>query len=134
MKPVTEMTLSELERVYALKKEQLEALLARRAMLERQLEKVNRRIAQVQGAPSRVNRRVRKRVRNSESLQAVVLHILRTNKKGLTLSELQEKVLKSGYQTTANSFRDVLYQCVYKMYKTSEVAYDDHSGRYVAKA
>jgi septal ring factor EnvC (AmiA/AmiB activator) len=135
VKAVSEMTLAELERAFAAKKHQLEALLAKRERLQRQLAKVDRRIAQLQGHhPGRVIRRPHRRNRNPESLQAVVLAILRNSKKGLTLAELQEKVLRSGYKTKASSFRNVLYQCVYKMYKTSEVAYDDSTGRYVAKA
>jgi hypothetical protein len=135
VKAVSEMTLAELERAFAVKKQQLESLLGKRARLERQLAKVNRRIAQLQGnSTGRLARRAPRRTRNAASLQSVVLGILRSSKKGLTLAELQDKVLRSGYKTKASSFRDVLYQCVYRMYKTSEVMYDDSTGRYVAKA
>jgi hypothetical protein len=135
VKAVSEMTLAELERAYAVKKEQLESLLNKRKKLVRQLQKVDRRIAQLRGSTGRAVRGgVPRRARNPKSLQSLVLAILKSNKKGLTLKELQHKVLSAGYKTSASSFRNVLYQCLYKMYKTSEVAYDDSSGRYVAKA
>jgi hypothetical protein len=53
------------------------------------------------------------RAKNERSLKEVVTELLGKNKQGLTLHDLAEKVLATGYKTTSTNFKNTLYQTLY---------------------
>ena len=119
-KAAREMTVSDLERLLDTKKTQLNAALKKRATFLKDLEQVEKRIRELEGKPRttrKKTRRVRRRARNKVPLPAVVTEILAKSKKGLSLSELREKVLATGYKSNSANFKNVLYQCLYNSKK-----------------
>ncbi len=127
---VKEMTVAELEKALTTKRGKLEKLLGRREKLQRDLERVER---QIRGLAGRVAgegkvRRRRRRAKNEKSLKTYVTELLTRNKKGLTMAELQDRVLEGGYKSRSRNFRNVLYQT---LYNTSGISHDKETGRYL---
>ncbi len=56
-------------------------------------------------------------------LNGVVLGILKDNKNGFTISELQKEVLATGYKSSSANFKSVLYQCLYAMTKDGKAVH-----------
>lgn len=114
---MTEQTYSvaELEKILDDRKAQLQQLGKRREELQAELEKLNNEILALMGEGGRMPRSTRRRRRpeNEKSLRAVVLDVLGKNKKGVTLADLSEKILATGYKSNSRNFRNVLYQCLY---------------------
>ncbi len=131
-KVVKEMTVAQLEQALDKKRTKLDTLLGRREQLQKQLDRVDK---QIQGLAGRVPLegvpRRRRRPKNDRSLRAVVLDLLTRNKKGLSISELHERVEETGYKSRSNNFRNVLYQC---LYNTEGIVHEKETGRYVLKS
>ena len=53
------------------------------------------------------------RAQNDKALKTYVEEVLAASKKGLTIGEIQEAVLKNGYTTNSANFKNTLYQCLY---------------------
>ena len=108
-------TVAQLERILARKKASLDKLLRQRSQLQKKLAQVERKIVEIGGMveEGRAARRVRKRPKNVKTLLASVIDVLGPHKKGLTLRELAEKLLASGYKTSSANFQNTLYQCLY---------------------
>jgi len=132
-KVVKEMTVAQLEQALQKKKGRLDALVGRREQLQRQLDKVERSIEDIagRGAMEGDLRKRRKRPKNAQSLRAIVLDLLTKNKKGLSISELHERVEGTGYKTRSRNFRNVLYQC---LYNTEGISHEKETGKYVLKS
>src|SRR5688500_3669097 len=106
-RPTTGMTVAQLEQALHKRKAKLELLLARRTKLQRSLEKVQGQILVLAGRGASedgdVRRRRRRRPKNEKSLKAYVLDVLGRNKKGLSISELDQKVQEAGYKTRSKN-------------------------------
>jgi energy-converting hydrogenase A subunit M len=126
------MTVAQLEQALLKKKGKLESLLTRREKLQRQLDKVQRQIDGIAGRSTEggLRRRKRRRPRNTNSLRAIVMDLLAKSKKGLSISELHERVEQTGYRTRSKNFRNVLYQC---LYNTDGIAHEKETGKYILK-
>ena len=112
-----DMTVSQLERLLEQKRSTLSGLQKRRDRLQHELAGVEKRIASVGGSGAKGGegrrRKVQKRPRNEKTLLEVVLEVLGANKKGLTLNDLSDKVLETGYKTGSVKFSNTVYQCLY---------------------
>jgi len=110
----TEWTVNELERLLAKKKLLLASLHRKRDHIEQRLQVVRGKISRIQGLPERPppGKGV-SRAKNERSLKDVVTELLGKNKQGLTLHDLSEKVLATGYKTTSTNFKNTLYQTLY---------------------
>lgn len=131
-KVVQEMTVAQLEQALHKKKGKLESLLTRREKLQRQLDKVQRQIDGLAGRSTEggMRRRKRRRARNAKSLRMIVMDLLGKSKKGLSISELRERVEQTGYRSRSKNFNNVLYQC---LYNTDGIAHEKETGKYVLK-
>ncbi len=122
-------SVADLERILDERKGQLQDLAKRRDQAQKELDKLDAEIQGLVGVGGSVGkiRRRRRRVKNAQSLRAVVLEILGKNKKGFTLADLVVKVNESGYKSSSRNFRNVLYQC---LYNTEGIVHDDATGCY----
>jgi len=128
-----DLTMADLERMLHARQQHLDDLYRKRDKLEQQLEAVNAEIeALVGGRRGAGEKRSRHgpRTQNARALRDYVLDILARYKKGLSLTELSEKVVEAGYRSNAQNFRNVLYQCVYN---TKGIYHDESTGTYRLK-
>jgi hypothetical protein len=111
-----DLTVAQLERMLERKKSRMNALLKRRDRLQKALASVDAKLSSVGGVKREIGgkpRKVRKRPKNEKPLYEVVLAVLGSNKKGLTLADLSKKVLDTGYKTNSSKFDNTVYQCLY---------------------
>ncbi|MCA9073755.1 MAG: hypothetical protein KDA93_01890 [Planctomycetaceae bacterium] len=129
-KAVSQMSVAELEKALSAKREKVDALLTERDQILRELDKVEGKIRDLGGNLSgrRAQGRRGPRAKNEKPLWGYVEDILGRSKRGVTIEELEKKVLASGYKTNSNNFRNVIYQC---LYHAEQVSHDSSTGRYV---
>lgn len=128
--PYDKLTVAELERILLRRKQELEGLIRRRDRLREELAALDRRIAELQGSRPPTPVAVR-RPRNTVSLRQTVVDLLSSAGEGFTLAQLADKILETGYQTSSQNFRNVLYQCLYNM---PQVFHDEATGTYKLRA
>jgi hypothetical protein len=125
-----ELSVAALERLLNQKREKLQRLEAARIGMAEKLAALDGEIAALRGkgwsasnepaAPAaqkagkkaKPGRRM-KRGENALPLREVVRGILQQHKAGLTLKELADEVLATGYQSSSNNFKNVLYQSIH---------------------
>lgn len=112
-----ELSVADLERMLDRKRSRLNSLEKRREQLQKSLSRIDQQISALQGRPTvaAVRRKTRKRPKNPRPLAAYVLQFLGRSKKGLTLAELAQKIQDAGYKSNAEDFKNVVYQCIYKL-------------------
>ncbi|MCA9111870.1 MAG: hypothetical protein R3B91_22920 [Planctomycetaceae bacterium] len=132
-KPISQMSVAELEKALAAKRDKIDEYLGERDQLLKSLDRVESKIRDLGGSVTgrRVQGRRGPRVKNEKPLWGYVSDILGRTKKGLTIEELEEKILSSGYKTNSSNFRNVIYQC---LYHAEQVSHDSSTGRYVMKS
>lgn len=132
MADINGMSIAELEKLINSRKSVLTGLYNRRDQLAKQMDAINAEIAAAEGsagvasrgrpgyfarpasaAPRKAPSAAVTRAQNDKSLKAYVVDVLTTNRRGLTLNEIQEAVLKVGYITNSANFKNTLYQCLY---------------------
>ena len=131
------LSVAELEALLARQKNRVTSLGKKRAKLQAELNSVEDQLQSLQGpaapaprARKKTSRRG-KRLKNVQSLAAVVSGILGKIPKGLSLDDLVAQVIASGYKTKAKSFSNVVYQCVYN---SKAIQRDKKSGTYRLKS
>src|SRR5262249_40587768 len=107
-----EFTVVELERVLRNRRLILERKIKERNRLRKALWHLEREIVAV-GGPNGIPRKVRRRPKNSKTLVVAVTDALARHKKGLSLRDLANEVLASGYKTSSTNFHNTLYQSLY---------------------
>lgn len=126
------LSIAQLQAMIDSQKSKLNTLYAKRDQLASQLAAVNKDIAAAEGnGGGAVSTRGRpahfakatavakrrgaavQRAQNDKSLKTYVEEVLAANKKGLSIAEIQDAVLKSGYTTNSANFKNTLYQCLY---------------------
>ncbi len=127
------LSIAQLEALISNRKSKLSSLYQRRDQLNKQLVALDVEIAAAEGSGgggrgrpahfSRVKATAKRRgpvqrAQNEKSLKTYVEEALTASKKGMTISEIQEAVLKSGYVTNSANFKNTLYQCLYHNDKT----------------
>ena len=132
-KPVSQMSVTELEKALSAKREKIDVLMAERDQVLKELDKVESKIRDLGGSLSgrRAQGRRGPRAKNDKPLWGYVEDILGRSKRGVTIEELEKKVLASGYKTNSNNFRNVIYQC---LYHSEQVTHDSSTGRYVLES
>ncbi|MAT14189.1 MAG: hypothetical protein CMJ46_02855 [Planctomyces sp.] len=126
------MPVNDLEQMLNQQKKRIIDLAKKRDKLRTELDAVESELATLGvTSASRRSKLVRRpRVKNKMPLHKAVYEVLEQNPKGLTIAELKDKVLETGYQTRSADFGNVLYQCLYnrpKMFRK-----DDKTGTYKA--
>ncbi|QDU80322.1 hypothetical protein Pla110_20490 [Polystyrenella longa] len=127
---ILDMPVSDLELMLNKQKKRIIELAKKRDKLRAELDTVESELENlgVASAPKRSKLVRRPRVKNKMPLHKTVYEVLEQNPKGLTINELKDKVLETGYQTKSADFGNVLYQCLYnrpKMFRK-----DDKTGAY----
>ena len=118
------LSVAELEQLLESRRAELNELVDKREALAAELAELDGQIAAMNGEPVEGGGRRRKarkvvrkrrpgRARNQPPLREVVAGVLEKQKKGLTLKELEEKVIAAGYQTNSAKFGNTLYQTMY---------------------
>ena len=69
-----------------------------------------------------------RRGNNDKPLRVYVEEQLNKNKKGLTLAELAQAILDTGFKTSSANFRNVLYQ---SLYNSTSIKHDAQTGKYI---
>lgn len=105
-------------------------LFAKREKLQAEIDQLDAEMGSLANVGGRPSRRGKTRLKNTTPLRPVVLQVLGKNKKGLSLSDLADKILETGYRSTAVKFNNVVYQC---LYNTTEVEHDAAKGVYKLK-
>jgi hypothetical protein len=126
-----ELTVAQLERILLRKKAALEKLLRQRTQLQKKLAQVERRIVEIGGGEGGKPRPPRRRPKNSKTLLVAVTEMLSQHKKGLTLRDLANRLLASGYKTSSTNFQNTLYQCLY--HNSDKLAHDAKNHTYRIK-
>ena len=128
-----DLSVAELESLLAQQKSRVTNLGKKRAELQAELNTVEKQLQSLQGSTPRTGKKTGrrgKRPKNTQSLASVVTGILENSPKGLSLEDLTTRVIKSGYQSKAKSFSNVVYQCVYN---SKAIHRDKKSGTYRLK-
>jgi hypothetical protein len=125
------LSIAQLEALINTRKSKLSSLYEKRDQLTKQLEALNSDIETAEGKTAAGATRGRpahftrtaavakrkgatvQRAQNDKSLKTYVEEVLAASKKGLTIGEIQEAVLKNGYTTNSANFKNTLYQCLY---------------------
>lgn len=130
----SEMTVAQLERALERKRKTIQTLTKRRDRLAMALARVDTKLAAIGGtkATDGAKRKTRKRPKNEKPLHEVVIAVLGKNKDGLTLADLSQKVLDTGYKTNAAKFENTVYQTLYN--NQDKIEHDKENRRYVLKS
>lgn len=109
-RPSTTLSISELERIIHVRQKELGKLEKRRAKFQKELNKVDAQIRSLAGN-GKVTGGTRgggTRVRNEVSLSEAVYQVLSSASAPMTIGEIADKVLASGYRSNSESFRTVV--------------------------
>lgn len=126
------LSVADLEKILDERKAALQDLGQRRDVAQKALDDIDKQIQELMGDGRSLGmgRRRRRRPKNEQSLRAVVLEVLQKHKAGLTLTDLANAVLATGYKSTSRNFKNVLYQC---LYNTDKITHDAPTGCYKLK-
>jgi hypothetical protein len=127
-----QLSVTQLEQLLTAHKARLAGLVKRRAKLQATLAGVEKEIAALSGAApdKKVRRKIGKRPKNVKPLKVVMTEVLGKNKKGLSLGDLAEKILATGYKSKSRKFSNVVYQTIYA---NKQFIHDDKTGTYRLK-
>ncbi len=126
----SDYSLSDLEQILNERKSQAQELGKRRDQLTKELAKIEAELQAIVGAKRRGPKKgVRrgKRPKNERSLREIIFDLLGKSKKGLTLADLEPKVLEAGYKSASKNFSNMIYQC---LYNSQGVVQDPETGCY----
>ncbi len=128
-----EFTIAQLEKMLLRRNAALEKLMRQRAQLQKKLAQVERRIVEIGGTAGErgARRPPRRRPKNPKTLLVAVTEMLAQYKKGLTLRDLANRLLDSGYKTSSTNFQNTLYQCLY--HNSDKIAHDAKAHTYRIK-
>lgn len=126
-----DLTLAQIEKLLARKRTQLESLNKQRDKLRRTIKAVDSRIELLGGDVTAASRPRMKRPKNARPLYDVVVDVLQEHKHGLTIAELAQAVLATGYKSNSVKFANPVYQCLYNASDT--IVRDPGTQRYRLK-
>jgi len=122
--------IADLQRILAERQSDLKKLYKQRTRAERELDAIDREIAKLEGA-GRGGRRGG-RARNERSLVDTLEDVLRSNGSPMSVGEILEAVLATGYRSNAANFRSIINQQLIKerkrFQKTGRAMYQAKGG------
>jgi hypothetical protein len=118
-------TLVELQKLISNRQSELKRLQKKREKIMIQVKEIDSEIMKITGGgkPGRG-----RRGNNDKPLRVYVEEQLNKNKKGLTLAELAQAILDTGFKTSSANFRNVLYQ---SLYNSTSIKHDAQTGKYI---
>jgi len=128
-----DLTVAQLEKILQKRRAKLQGLIQKRARLLKQVAHLEQQIVAIGGvvAEGGKAKKTRRRPRNAKTLIVAVREVLSQHKKGLTLRDLADKLLASGYKTSSTNFQNTLYQCLY--HNSDKLAHDAKNHTYRLK-
>jgi Asp-tRNA(Asn)/Glu-tRNA(Gln) amidotransferase B subunit len=118
-------TLVELQKLISSRQSELKKLQKKREKLMALVKEVDADIVKITGGGIIGRGR---RGNNDKPLRVYVEEQLSKNKKGLTLAELAQSILDTGFKTSSANFRNVLYQ---SLYNSTSIKHDPQTGKYI---
>src|SRR5262245_52960226 len=100
-------TVAQLEKILLKRKTKLNGLIQQHKRFQKRLSQLEKQIAAIGGVvrERRYARRPRRRPRNAKTLIESVTETLLNHKMGLSLRDLANKLLESGYKTSSANFQ-----------------------------
>jgi hypothetical protein len=108
------LTLAQLEELMQTRRAELGRLLRQREKLQKRLEAIESRINAVAGAAARGANGKASRARNHVSLQDAIHRVLSKAGGALSVGDIVDKVLASGYRSHSVNFRGIVNQTLIK--------------------
>jgi hypothetical protein len=136
------LSVAELEQMLDSRRAELSDLESRRSQLAAELEECDARISQLTGTPGR-GRRGRKvarrrpgggRGRKQPALKNVIVEVLQKSKKALSVDEIVDRVLATGYKSSSDEFRKVAYLNLFHLKTSGDITHDPATKLYSANA
>jgi hypothetical protein len=124
---VSSLSLADLERLLKERQAHLDTLLKNRDELQAGIARLDAQMQALLEFRGKGRSLSRPRASNETPLRDVVISVLGKKKKGLSLQDLAEQVLATGYQSNSRNFANVVYQCVYHH---PDIVHDDATGLY----
>jgi len=138
------LSVAELEQMLDARRAELSDLESRRNKLASELEECDARISQLTGAGGRGRgRRGRKvtrrrpaggRGRKQPALKNVIIEVLQKSKKPLSVDEIVDRVLATGYKSSSDEFRKVAYLNLFHLKTSGDIKHDPATKLYSANA
>ncbi len=141
----SDLSLAQLKELMDEKSSELSELRSQRAELQRQLNDLDQQIREAEGgrrkkksvakktarggmpaaSAGRKKKKVSKkkkgtRAKNVKSAKQYAIDILKNEPRGLTLNDLADRILESGYKTKSKNFKSPLYQSLYNDRKSGK--------------
>ena len=110
-KNIDELSVADVEQLLKEKQTQVSRLQKRRAKLLAEIEKIDAEVEELSGKGS--GSRFKNKFTNLEA----ACQVLARHKKGLTLDELTNAILKTGHRSTSKNFRNTIYQAIHNSKK-----------------
>ncbi len=121
---IDNLSVAQIQQVLKKKQGRVAQLQKRRAKLQEEIKKIDAEIAKHSGDGHGV------RFNNKYTNLEAACHVLSKHKKGLTLSELAEAILKTGHQSTSSNFSNTIYQAIHG---SNLIKRDPKTKRYMLK-
>ena len=116
------LAIADLQRILDQKQSELRKLYKRRTQAERELDAVEREIAKLEGNGRGGRRGGGGRARNDKSLADTLEQVLRSNGSAMSVGDIMDAVLATGYRSRAENFRGIINQQLIKERKRFQKA------------
>lgn len=132
------LSVAELEQMLDARRAELSELESRRNTLAAELEECDARIGQLTGARGRRGRKVSRRRpgggrgRKQPALKSVIVEVLQKSKKPLSVDEVVDRVLATGYKSNSDDFRKVAYLNLFHLKTSGDIKHDPETKQYSA--
>ncbi len=110
----TNLNIAQLQRALEDKRSELEKLHRQRSDLQKKINLIDRQIERVGGGMALGRKSGSGRARNAQSLTEAMEAVLRSTGKPLSVTEILEGVLASGYRSGSDNFRGIINQTLIK--------------------
>jgi hypothetical protein len=108
------LTISKLETMLDQQKSKKKDLLKERSKLQTQIDKLDRQIAMLDGGTSGGGYTTSGRARNPKSLVATIEEVLDKHPKGMSVGDIVDAVVATGYKSSSPNFRGIVNQTLIK--------------------
>ena len=108
------LAIADLQRILDQKQHELKKLYKRRTQAERELDAIEREIGKIEGNGRGGRRGAGSRARNDKSLADTLEDVLRAGGKAMSVGDIMEAVLATGYRSNAANFRGIINQQLIK--------------------
>jgi len=119
-----DLSVAEIQQLLKKKQGRVAQLQKRRVKLLEEIKNIDAEITELSGESSGT------RYSNTYTNLGVACHVLGKYKKGLTLAELADAILKTGHRSTSNNFNNTIYQAIHN---SDLIKRDEKTKKYMLK-